>query len=216
MSRDTELHGARDLRHDVTLVHPVHLGCSVRRAASALLFPGRSMRGVSGGQQLRDGHGLQHEHVLVRAYVHDDVPVHRGGPRRWSMQYVDDALRGVPHRNTVRPDEIPPAVRHDDEHVRPVSDELSVPRGRGSLQCHARLHVTQNVYGVRGGAPVNRLGRRGEAFGEAEPGTKFRHVVLVPRHRGMERLGARSARGEAGQWRGSAAGWIERPSVFVE
>jgi hypothetical protein len=31
--------------------------------------------------------------------------------------------------------------------------------------------------GVRGGAPQECLVRGGEAFGEAEPGTKFRHVV---------------------------------------
>jgi hypothetical protein len=36
----------------------------------------------------------------------------------------------------------------------------------------------ERFWGVRGEAPGDGLGRRGEAFGEAEPGTKFRRDVL--------------------------------------
>ena len=64
-----------------------------------------------------------------------------------------------------------------------MPDGLLVLRARSSCRDvslgHAVLGKTAGaVLGVRGAAPQDRLGRRGEAFGEAEPGTKFRHVVL--------------------------------------
>jgi len=112
-------------------------------------------------------------------------------------------------------------------HLHPDAEHLYVNNGddrillvdeRGGLVASTapieRLNPGGGVIGPDGRYCVGSRGLRTIlAFSASLSGPA---MPLVPRHRGMERLGARSARGEAGQWRGSAAGWIERPSVFVE
>jgi hypothetical protein len=66
------------------------------------------------------------------------------------------------------------------ENACPPPDYYRPPEVRTGLRSGGLAVLAKTagaVLGVRGGAPQDPLVRRGEAFGAAEPGTKFRRVL---------------------------------------
>jgi hypothetical protein len=108
----------------------------VQAAEPLLRHDCRTVCGVPSNHKLSPQSDVRHDDPRVH-------PVHHGHPVPWEyvgLQHRHDALRAVPDLRQLHARRRA-SVRYDDVHLRPVLDELSVPR-RADLHGEPCLPVT--------------------------------------------------------------------------